>query len=318
MTFAAFMLIFLSAGMHASWNMIAKRSHMNLAFYSMLDVVAVLTGAWIWFRLPLNISDLTLAFYIAVAGSAFGEGIYCLGLIMAYRTMDMSAAYPMMRSLPLLFTALFTALCGFGKPLSLLAIIGMATVFAGCVVMPLNRFSDFRLSNYLDRKIAFVLMAALGTTIYTICDSEAQVVMRSCAPNVSKTMISCTYYELRHIMVLLPIGTLALALPSGRKDMLAMFKTGIGPALLAGVLSGVTYILVLMAMIRVDNVSYVQAFRQLGLVIGMLEGFFILKERCTLTKVLGIVLIVSGLVMTVIDPGVVNGWFGFLRDKLAM
>ena len=49
----------------------------------------------------------------------------------------------------------------------------------------------------------------------------------------------------------------------------------------------------------VSNVSYVQAFRQLGLVIGMLEGFFILKERCTLTRILGIVLIVSGLVMTV-------------------
>ena len=57
--------------------------------------------------------------------------------------------------------------------------------------------------------------------------------------------------------------------------------------------------LVLLAMNYVSNVSYVQAFRQLGLVIGMLEGFFILKERCTLTRILGIVLIVSGLVMTV-------------------
>ena len=51
---------------------------------------------------------------------------------------------------------------------------------------------------------------------------------------------------------------------------------------------------------HVNNVSYVQGFRQLGLVIGMLEGIFILKERCTLTKVLGVTLIVSGLVMTVI------------------
>ena len=300
MTLVAFVLIFLSAGMHASWNLIAKKSHMNLAFYSMLDVVAVAMGAWIWFRLPLSISALKPGFYVAVAGSALGEVVYCLGLIMAYRRMDMSAAYPMMRSLPLLFTALVTSMFDVGKSLSLLALIGMATVFAGCVVMPLNKFSDFRLSNYLDRKIAFVLMAAIGTTAYTIFDSEAQRVMGMCAPKVSGTMISLTYYELRHIAVLIPVGTLALALPSGRSDMLALFRSGIGPAVLAGVLSGVTYILVLMAMTRVDNVSYVQAFRQLGLVIGMLEGIFILKERCTLTRIVGIVLIVSGLVMTVI------------------
>lgn len=300
MTIAAFVLIFLSAGMHASWNMIAKKSHMNLAFYSMLDVVAVLIGAWIWFRLPLSISALKPSFYVAVAGSALGEVVYCIGLIMAYRRMDMSAAYPMMRSLPLLFTAFVTSVFDVGKSLSCLALIGMATVFAGCVVMPLNKFSDFRLSNYLDRKIAFVLMAAVGTTAYTIFDSEAQRVMIGCAPKVSATMISLTYYELRHIAVLIPVGTLALALPSGRSDMRALFKSGIGPAVLAGVLSSVTYILVLMAMPLVDNVSYVQAFRQLGLVIGMLEGILILKERSTLTRVVGIVLIVSGLVMTVI------------------
>ena len=300
MSITAFVLIFLSAGLHASWNLIAKRSHMNIAFYSLLDVVAVLMGVWIWFRLPLNVSTLSPAFYIAVAGSALGELIYCIGLIMTYRRMDMSAAYPMMRSLPLIFTALFTALLGVGKPLSGTTQIGMATVFAGCMVMPLDKFSDFRLSNYLDKKIVFVLMAALGTTVYTICDSEAQRVMSSCAPEVSETMISCTYYELRHLMVLLPIGTLTLALPSGRSDAAALFRGGIGAAVLAGILSGLTYMLVLLAMNHVSNVSYVQAFRQLGLVIGMLEGFFILKERCTLTRILGIVLIVSGLVLTVV------------------
>ena len=300
MTPIAFILILSSAGLHASWNLIAKRSHMNLAFYAMLVLVDALMGAWIWFMLPLRLSVLTRAFFLAAAGSALGETVYCLGLIMAYRRMDMAAAYPMMRSLPLIFTALLTAIFGIDKPLSLLAQTGMVTVFVGCIVMPLNKFSDFRLSNYLDRKIAFVLMAALGTTAYTIFDSRAQAVMRACAPELSKTMISCTYYEFRHIAVMIPVGTLALALPAARRDAAQLFRNGIGAAVLAGVLAGLTYILVLIAMNHVTNVSYVQAFRQLGLVIGMLEGFFILKERCTLTRVTGIVLIVSGLVMTVI------------------
>ena len=318
MTWAAFILIFLSAGMHASWNLIAKKSHMNLAFYTSLVLVDMLMGAWIWFRLPLALSELTPRFYLNAVGSALGETCYCIGLIMAYRKMDMSAAYPMMRSLPLIFTALVTALLGIGEKLSGLALIGMATVFAGCMIMPLNKFSDFRLSSYLDRKIVFVLMAALGTTTYTIFDSEALRVLTKCAPELSKTMISCTYYEFRHVAVFMSVGTLTLVLPFARAEVAELRRHGWGAAALAGVFAGLTYFLVLLAMNYVTNVSYVQAFRQLGLVIGMLEGFFILKERCTLTRVLGIVLIVSGLVLTVIDPDVVNEWFGFLRNKAAM
>ena len=300
MSFLAFILIFFSAGLHASWNLIAKRSRMDLAFYAVIVLVDALMGAWVWFALPLRLSQLTFGFYAVLCGTALSELLYCFGLVMAYRKMDMSSAYPMMRSLPLLLTALLTALLGFGDPLTAAAKWGMFIVFVGCMVMPLNKFSDFGISNYLNRRIMFVLITAMGTTLYTICDSKAQEIMRRCAPEVSGAMISCTYYELRHIAVAIPIVGLLLALPRGRAEAAELRRHGIGPAALAGVFAGLTYILVLMAMNYVTNVSYVQAFRQLGLVVGMLEGIFILKERCTLTKVTGIVLIVSGLVLTVL------------------
>ena len=300
MTFLAFVLIFLSTGLHASWNLLAKKAHMSIPFYATICVVDALMGAWIFFTLPPGLPQLGRGFYAALVGTALGESVYCLGLILAYRKMDMSSAYPMMRSLPLLLTALVTALCGWGDPLSVLAKFGMCVVFAGCLIMPLNKFSDFRLSSYLDRKIVFVLMAACGTTAYTIFDSRGQELMRECMPQVSKTMIACTYYELRSLAVLIPVGIFAFAIPAARRAAAELRKTGIGMAVLAGVFAGLTYILVLAAMNHVNNVSYVQGFRQLGLVIGMLEGIFILKERCTLTKVLGVTLIVSGLVMTVI------------------
>ena len=300
MSILAFFLIFCSAGLHASWNFIAKKSHMDLPFYATLVVVDALMGAWIWFALPPGLSQLDRGFYAALCGTALGETLYCLGLILAYQRMDMSSAYPMMRSLPLLLTALVTALLGWGDPLSVTAKLGMCVVFAGCLIMPLDKFSDFRLSSYLDRKIVFVLMAACGTTAYTISDSRAQELMRLGMPDVSKTMIACTYYELRHLAVLIPVGIITLSLPRAWREAAELRKNGFGAPLLAGFFAGLTYILVLVAMNYVRNVSYVQAFRQLGLVIGMLEGILILKERCTLTKILGIVLIVSGLIMTVI------------------
>lgn len=304
MSITAFVLILFSAGLHASWNLIAKKSHMDLAFYAALLVVDTLMGAWIWFVLPPEFSSLSGKIFAALCGTALGETLYCLGLILAYRKMDMSSAYPMMRSLPLLFTAFVTAalhsLFGWGEPLSLNAKIGMAVVFAGCMIMPLERFSDFKLSNYLDRKIVFVLMAACGTTAYTISDKLGTEIMRRSLPRVSDTMRSCIYYELRHVAVLTLVGTIALILPSVRAEAAELGKRGLGAALLAGIFAGLTYLLVLVAMNYVENVSYVQAFRQLGLVIGMLEGIFILKERCCATKFVGITFILSGLVLSVI------------------
>ena len=69
---------------------------------------------------------------------------------------------------------------------------------------------------------------------------------------------------------------------------------------LAGLFASATYILVLFAMNFVTNVSYVQVFRQLGLPIGMALGIIILKEKCTATKLAGIVLILAGLVLTIL------------------
>ena len=41
--------------------------------------------------------------------------------------------------------------------------------------------------------------------------------------------------------------------------------------------------------------AYVQAFRQIGLLIGLAEGVFILHERCTAPKLVGFALILTGL-----------------------
>ena len=67
-----------------------------------------------------------------------------------------------------------------------------------------------------------------------------------------------------------------------------------------GICASGTYVLVLIAMNYVTNVSYVQVFRQLGLIFGLLGGVIILKERCSMPKIVGTLLIISGLVLTVL------------------
>ena len=67
-------------------------------------------------------------------------------------------------------------------------------------------------------------------------------------------------------------------------------------AYLAGLSAGFAYLLVLIAMNHVTNVSYVQAFRQLSLPVGVLLGVVFLKERIGLVKTLALGMIFGGLI----------------------
>ena len=193
---------------------------------------------------------------------------------------------------------------GFGKPLGPHALAGMAMVFGGCLAIPLRRFSDFRLSRYLDRNFGYVFLVALGTTAYTLCDSQAQRVMIEAAEAagtaVSKPVVSLTYYSFRAVTLASVLWILVLGGRGSRAEAAALWRRRSWMPLVAGCCSSLTYVLVLVAMNFVTNVAYVQAFRQIGLLFGLLEGVFVLGERCTAPKLLGTLLILAGLAVSVL------------------
>jgi len=300
MSLIAFILIVLSAGMHASWNTIAKKTHMSLLFYATICAVSAAIWLHTQFWTPVRIFDLPWKFWALLGGSVFSDALlYCFGLIMAFKYMEMSVAYPVMRSLPIIFTAILTTCLGWGDPLSVTAVCGMLIAFAGCMMMPLKKFSDFSLKSYLNWNMLFILMVALGTTGYTICDSQAQKVMREVVTGVSKPVMSMTYYSTRGIC-LSSVLWLALLFSPSRHGFMAYWKENRFWPILAGCLASLTYITVLIAMNYVTNVSYVQVFRQMGLIFSLILGIVVLKERPTVTKFAGVALILAGLTITVI------------------
>lgn len=299
MTPLAFVLILASAAFHATWNMVAKKEGASLAFYAFLITVGALCSSGVRFVSPLHFSTQPPAFYAWLAGMIAAELLYATGLRLAYRALDMSTAYPLMRSIPLVLLAVITAAFGFGKPLGAKALAGLALVFAGCLVIPLRTFSDFRLSHYIDRNFGHVLLVALGTTGYTLCDSQAQRVMMAAAPEVSRTMVALSYYAFRAVPLVTVLWTVVFCGRETRAEAADLWRRRSWTPVFAGCCSTLTYTLVLVAMNVVTNVSYVQAFRQIGLVFGLLEGVFILKERCTPPKVAGVALILVGLAVSV-------------------
>ena len=69
---------------------------------------------------------------------------------------------------------------------------------------------------------------------------------------------------------------------------------------MSGIFSVGAYGLVLIAMGLVTNVSFIQAFRQLSLPIGVALGIFILKEKVTLPKLIGVAMLLTGLILTAV------------------
>ena len=303
MSWTAFCLIVSSAILHASWNILAKKYHMTLPFYAIICSTSMLMWLHVQFWTPVPIWSLPWQFWASLAGSILSDAcLYCGSLVMVYRLMDMSSAYPMMRSLPLLLTVGVTSLFGMGSTLSLCAVIGMCLVFLGCMSMPLKRFSDFNWRNYLSKNMFFVLLAACGTTGYTIFDKLSQDIMRQAVSgmDITKPVLSLSYYSTRGVFLSATLLLLAVGIPRQRKHFKEIFKECKWAPFLAGFFASLTYVLVLISMNYVNNVSYVQVFRQLGLLIGLLAGVLILREKGSLPKYAGGLLIVTGLILSVL------------------
>jgi len=301
MTLTAFLLIVLSAGFHASWNLVAKKNRMSLCFYWI--ICAVCTSLWlhVQFWTPVKLFALPWKFWAFACASVGSDALYCFGLMHSYRVLAMSTAYPIMRALPILLTAFATALLGWGAPISGTAYLGFFIVFCGALLIPLQKFSDFSPRNYLHWSYLFILLVACGTTGYTICDKQAMTVMAGTIPEISTTVRSLTYYSTRGVMLTSAIGLWVLLSPANRADFREVIRSGaIRSAGLAGAIASATYVLVLLSMNYVTNVTYVSVFRQLGLPIGMLMGVVLLKEKCPPVKWVGVVLILTGLTVAIL------------------
>ena len=304
MSWLAFILIASSTVLHASWNLLAKKHHFTLPFYATMCLTSMLLWSNVQFWTPVPVWHMPWQFWASLAGSVTSDAvIYCGGLVMAYRYMDMSSAYPMMRSLPILLTVAVTSAFGMGRTLNIFAVCGMVLVFCGCICMPLKKFSDFNWKAYLSKNMLFVIMCACGTTGYTIFDSLCQQIMGHAAEglDIKKTVVSLSYYSTRGIALSSTLLFLSLVIPRQRKHFAEIWKECKWVPAVAGIFGSVTYVLVLFAMNYVDNVSYVQVFRQLGLVVGLFAGIVVLKEKAAIPKFVGVFLIVAGLILSVIN-----------------
>ena len=293
MTVVAFLLIVASAGLHAGWNLLTKANRPSPLFFLLMDISQGLL------LLPIVMIDrqgFVMVFrdlWPLLVVTGLFESLYYTGVALSYRKNDMTLAYPLIRSLPVLIIPLISGLLHFGEPLSPVAVLGMLLVFTGCVMIPLRSYRTWHIRDYLRSTMLWILPAALGTVGYTLVDGFSIASIDGAELTLPTSLI---YSGLLNLSII-PWMVVSVTILGDWKSSPNFRGKKLFAPLFAGIGAGSAYLLVLSAMRYVTNISYVSGFRQLSIPIGVLLGLFVLKEKIVLPRVVGTLVLTVGLVV---------------------
>ena len=301
MSLTAVFLLIASACVHAGWNLVCKRQHPTQTFFFLTSTVGVLLLLPVAAFHRASIAQIPARVWLMLAATGLFMAIYFISLAGAYRKGDMSIAYPLARSSPLLVVTFVSFVLGRGHEIGAVAVVGVVLVVVGCFLLPMRKFTEFHLRNYFNACCLLAVLAAIGTAGYTIIDDRALSILRGPPDHLFSPMAGAWVYLCLESMSSLFWQALGiLAIRSERQAFLRSASRQIFPAAVAGVGIVVAYGLALTAMAFVNNVSYVAAFRQLSIPIGAGLGIALLKEPCYKPRLCGIATILTGLIMVAI------------------
>jgi drug/metabolite transporter (DMT)-like permease len=296
MSLLALALLLVSAILHAGWNFVGKTRTPTASFFLVANVSGfVLLSPLLFLHTDMMRSWPGTIWWLLVL-TGFFQATYSTSLAAAYRSGDISVAYPMARSSPILVVMATTLLLGRGEQLSAWCAVGAGLIVAGCFMIPMRRFTDLRWENYRNTSCLFALLAAVGTAGYSIVDDETLRFLRNIsdwnASLVERSLLFACWQALSSTCWLL---LLIVSRPVGRNSLRKVLKHDHWIAVAAGVAIYVTYGLVLVSMAFAQNVSYIVAFRQISIPIGVGLGVMFLGESLSGPKVLGVLVLLVGL-----------------------
>lgn len=271
-------LVLLSAGLHASWNLIVKSEDDKLF------------SGWLTVATPAVLLSPTLIFtgvpprdaWSILAASGVIHTCYMLALTRAYTHGDLSVVYPVARGLAPLFVALGAPWI-LGERLSVPAIFGIVLVGSGIAWLGLSA----RRAATSVPALAWAIVTAVFICAYSIVDKVG----------VTRTN------PLAYIVVLMGANAVSMSpfvlWRRDRTHLADLWRRRWGISVVGGLLSVTAYLLVLMAM-RLTQVSYIAALRETSVVLAALLGWRILGEDSGARRILASAVVAFGLFLLVL------------------
>ncbi len=296
MSYQAIVLILISTLLHATWNMYSKKLKLTSNFFCIGGFLMLLILLPIFIYFFHVVDKISTSLLLILIVSSFFQAIYFIGITKAYSFGKLSLSYPLLRSIPILFVLIYNISFGSISTVSNEAIFASLFIILGCILLPLKNFKDLSLSNYANKMIIFVFLAALGTAGYSILDSQGMPLLISLAPQVHISEISFVYIYMQLLFTSILLGIFILFDKQSKKEFIHILRFEKKKSLSINAAMLLAYAPILVAMTMVSNVAYVVAFRQASIPIAFLMGVFILKENSFPIRYLAIIIIIFALI----------------------
>jgi drug/metabolite transporter (DMT)-like permease len=286
MPLSALALVVLAGFIHASWNIAAKKADGDVRFVAFTALVLMVfwapVGVWVgWQQVPLwGVIEWAL-----VLASALIHVGYFIVLLRGYRKADLTVVYPLARgSGPLLSS--MVAIVFLGEQISALGLVGIFGVVCGVFLIAggpglWKAAHDPQQQSRVRTGIFYGASTGLFIASYTVIDGYAVKVAL-----MSPILVDYVGNLLR-LVFLLP------TLMRERPVVAQMWRKQRSYALIVGIFSPVSYVLVLYAM-QVAPLSHVAPAREVSMLFAALLGGHLLGEKDRGPRILGAALIAMG------------------------
>lgn len=287
MVFASLLLVVLASFIHASWNLLAKRAApVGPIFVFAYNLIACVAYApWV---LYLLLQSEAIAWTWAGTGFVLASGLihlaYSLCLQRGYQVADLSVVYPVARGTgPLLST--LGAFLILGETPSGQGMLGLLLVVIGIgLIATQGDLSVFRRPGGQSGSRWGIATGGLIAS-YTLVDTYA-VKTLGIAP-----VILDWFSNLLRFFLLAP---LIMAAPRRAIDaMRGYWWTAIG----VGLLSPLSYILVLVALSSGAPLNLVAPMREMSMMVGALMGMLVLREEVGPWRLAGCIVLIAGVIL---------------------
>lgn len=285
MTLALLLLIILASVIHATWNLLAKRAALvGPVFVFAYNLVACVAYApWVLYLLRRGAIDWTLEGIGFVLLSSLIHLAYSLCLQRGYQVADLSVVYPVARGTgPMLSTVGAVLLLGeapTGRSLGglLLVIIGIALIATR---------GDLAAFRRPGGQIGVRWGTATGSLIasYTVVDAYAVKAL-----GITPVILDWFSNLLRFFLLAPAVSA------NPRRTMIAM-KGHWWLAAGVGLLSPLSYILILAALQNGAPLSLVAPIREMSMMVGALLAMAILRETVGFWRLAGCGILIMGVI----------------------
>ena len=276
MDIVVFSLVLFSSFTHAFWNFISKKVSGNLPITLlglwMANLTLLPVSLFIISKQGIDLRGLNFIFITAGA-----HVLYYLFLNLSYKHGDISSVYPISRGTGIAGTAII-AFFLLGERFSALGTAGIMLIFLGVLFISIKK----KLLKADLLPIIYAFAAGVSIVLYSVNDKVGVAYINA--------IVYLNLKDLLAVIVMTPF-VYRKGLPQVKEILKEKWKY----CVTIGYGSIGTYLMILFAF-TMGKVGYISALREFSIVIGSILGFMFLKEKVTIGKIAGIILVIAGLV----------------------